>query len=399
MALINNHFNMEKTDGTCDKCTKPRYIRRAIFNFPPLLIIQMKRYTGQAKNTVPIDIQFQLNSGLFGNKNANVNYDLSAIVCHDGQSIYYGHYIAYCKDEDLNWREYNDLKSVRLVDFTEKNTQDYIFCSQNSYLIFYTLPETTNLDAVSSIEQKFSQMMTADFELISEKNSSSDKMDIEEFDNENVSFDDDNQKDSLKSLSEDDMHVGDDDDDDEKQNEEVIDGPENYTIINGQAIFFNNCLDEESVSGLLSINNIMCRKIYFEKELDEAKEIWTSFNDLELLLNSNAKVLQKISLRSFIDDNKTDTFLIDQEKHYYVLKRFIDNGPLFMLDPIKSNPTICESNIWDTCKRRLNKYKEKEAISVYKVVQSNSSIIINPINADKEPHAENYGKSNSCFVI
>jgi ubiquitin C-terminal hydrolase len=113
----------------------------------------MKRYTGQAKNSV--QIQFQLNSGLFGNKNANVNYDLSAIVCHDGQSIYYGHYIAYCKDEDLNWREYNDLKSVRLVDFTEKNTQDYIFCSQNSYLIFYTLPETTNLDAVSSIEQKF----------------------------------------------------------------------------------------------------------------------------------------------------------------------------------------------------------------------------------------------------
>jgi hypothetical protein len=37
----------------------------------------------------------------------------------------------------------------------------------------------------------------------------------------------------------------------------------------------------------------MCRKIYFEIELDEAKEIWTSFNDLELLLNSNAKVLQK----------------------------------------------------------------------------------------------------------
>jgi hypothetical protein len=70
-----------------------------------------------------------------------------------------------------------------------------------------------------------------------------------------------------------------------------------------------------------------------------------------------------------------------------------------MLDPIKSKLTICESKIWDTCKRRLNKCKEREAISVYKVVQSNSSIIINPNNADKEPHAENYGKSNSYFVI
>ncbi len=40
MELINNHFYIDKTDDTCGKCRKPRYIRRAIFNLPPLLIIQ-----------------------------------------------------------------------------------------------------------------------------------------------------------------------------------------------------------------------------------------------------------------------------------------------------------------------------------------------------------------------
>ena len=55
---------------------KSSFLRRAVFNLPQVLIIQLKRYINLNKNNVKEDIDFQLNSSLLGNK-LNIDYALS----------------------------------------------------------------------------------------------------------------------------------------------------------------------------------------------------------------------------------------------------------------------------------------------------------------------------------
>jgi hypothetical protein len=57
---------------------KSSFLRRAVFNLPQVLIIQLKRYINLNKNNVKEDIDFQLNSSLLGNK-LNIDYALSGI--------------------------------------------------------------------------------------------------------------------------------------------------------------------------------------------------------------------------------------------------------------------------------------------------------------------------------
>jgi uncharacterized UBP type Zn finger protein len=106
-SLIVNYFKQERTNVTCDECKSIRYSRKAIFQLQEIICIQLKRYymnnTGtQIKNEIKIDIDFIIDSAIFGSKNLKTEYVLSAIVCHEGETPFGGHYIAYCEEEDGN---------------------------------------------------------------------------------------------------------------------------------------------------------------------------------------------------------------------------------------------------------------------------------------------------------
>ena len=93
----------------CDECKSIRYSRKAIFLLQDIICIQLKRYyinqTGtQIKNKIKIDIDLIIDSAIFGSKYLKTEYVLLAIVCHDGETPFGGHYIAYCEEENGNWR-------------------------------------------------------------------------------------------------------------------------------------------------------------------------------------------------------------------------------------------------------------------------------------------------------
>ena len=148
------------------------------------------------------------------------------------------------------------------------------------------------------------------------------------------------------------------DSEDEEPMREDLQGPENYVKIGGVEIFFNNLVDQESVSGLLSINNICSRRIYFNDELEMAINMWSEFEDLENILNTNGYVLKILDLASFSDNGKKGIYFIDNDKHYFILKRLSNDGPLFLLDPIKEKPEICNPQKWSYFKNLLNKHQD-----------------------------------------
>jgi ABC-type bacteriocin/lantibiotic exporter with double-glycine peptidase domain len=47
-------------------------------------------------------------------------------------------------------------------------------------------------------------------------------------------------------------------------------------------------------------------------------------------------------------------YLINQEKHYYILQRF-SNGKLYLLDPVREKPEICSHDYL----KKLNSLKIK----------------------------------------
>jgi hypothetical protein len=153
------------------------------------------------------------------------------------------------------------------------------------------------------------------------------------------------------------------------------------------------------VSGLLSINNILNRRIYFNDELHAAKDIWSEFKDLENVLNNNGLILKNINLINHIDDGSKRIYFVDLEKRYFILKRYSNDGVLFMLDPMKAVPEQCDENIWQGYRRILRKYPDREAIRVFEVLESNSSIIINKINTNSDIHHDNYGKKRKYNIL
>jgi hypothetical protein len=398
-SLIKAEFTKNKTDGNCNElygdqvCRKTSWCQRMFIKDPEILSIQLKRFALKGGYTVcykkPVEIDRFVDGipGLFS------KYQLTSVVCHIGDSLENGHYITYCEEYDKNWYLFDDSKNlIEFVDLSNNSTDAYYELTKNSYLLFYT--KIYN-NAIPSLVKQISELKVSQDSVNIHSINDPNQVDDERFHLETLDKDiqDDMQEDHkschleiLVEENEEDLEADGDDnlseEDYELEQDQDLQGPENYVNIDGQKIYFNYSVDEESVSGLLSINNILCRKIYFEEDLHEAKEIWTDFNDLELVLNSNGKCLQKMDLKSTDNDKNANVFIVDQEKHYYVLNRFFENGPLFLLDPIKSKPTLCESDFWGKCKRRLNKYKDRDAISVFKVVESNSSIIINKINPE-----------------
>jgi hypothetical protein len=152
--------------------------------------------------------------------------------------------------------------------------------------------------------------------------------------------------------------------------------------------------EDESTSGLLTINNILKDRKFFNKDLndkenlDELLNLWPEYENLNDILNKNGYVSKKIKIDDFNSIRKeTDEFsyLINQDKHFYLLQRF-SNGKIFRLDPVLERPEVCTDSFLKILNAYKSKHKNREAIEVYKIVQSNSSITINPINENLPVH-------------
>jgi hypothetical protein len=168
--LIIDFFKIERLHAKCYTCECVLFSRKAIFELQDMIFIQLKRYfvnqSGDLiKNQIEIDIDFVIDSVIFGSKNVKSEYVLSAIVCYEGETLYGGHYIAYCKEEDENWRKYNDMpiESV-FVDIFDKFTHDYKYCTLNSYVLFYVVRDgSSNLKRLKpDLELQFSDMKIQD---------------------------------------------------------------------------------------------------------------------------------------------------------------------------------------------------------------------------------------------
>ena len=89
----------------------------------------------------------------------------------------------------------------------------------------------------------------------------------------------------IDDLEEDDLE----EDDYEEDNNIDLNNPSCYANINGISIFFTK-QREDSVSGLLSINNIIEQQKFKEEDVKDALLLWSSIDDLKnLLLQENLK--------------------------------------------------------------------------------------------------------------
>ena len=115
---------------------------------------------------------------------------------------------------------------------------------------------------------------------------------------------------------------------------------------------------------------------------------------VENILNTNGNVLKVLDLASFSDNGKKGIYFIDNDKHYFILKRLSNDGPLFLLSPIKEKPEICNQQKWSYFKNLLNKHQNGR-VKLFEILQSDSNIkIINRINSNSNAHSDNYGKLN-----
>ncbi|KAI1724156.1 ubiquitin carboxyl-terminal hydrolase domain-containing protein [Ditylenchus destructor] len=68
-------------------------------------------------------------------------YDLVAVISHRGSGVDYGHYIAYCRNEnDNNWYEYDDATVTRVNELEVMNKE--------AYVLFYQKKMTDEMDKI-----------------------------------------------------------------------------------------------------------------------------------------------------------------------------------------------------------------------------------------------------------
>ncbi len=192
---------------------------------------------------------------------------LSAIVCHEGETLFGGPYIAYCEEEDGNWRKYNDMCVGS--DMSDKFTEDYNYCETKSYLLFYVFRNfRSNLKKLKpDFELQFSDMETQDKQFDTEVN----------IDEENIDEDSDAVFINLDSSEEE----YDDDDDDEK---------DYFTnLIENRKIFFIYNENVKSTSAIFSISNILERRLIKNDKQELKSNCWKEIpelnNNLKLNLN------------------------------------------------------------------------------------------------------------------
>ena len=123
----------------CEKCKKKDNCSQKIslYRLPKILVLQLKRFhvDGFRKERLNTEISYpeELNLGYYKNKlcNDSTIYKLHAISHHIG-SLYSGHYIADCK-EDNRWCCFNDTR-VSSIEIPSRSTTAYMlfYIAQNN---------------------------------------------------------------------------------------------------------------------------------------------------------------------------------------------------------------------------------------------------------------------------
>ncbi|KAL4454012.1 hypothetical protein ABPG74_003895 [Tetrahymena malaccensis] len=125
----------------CPECKEFQKSEKKIdlWKLPPILMICMKRfqYTAKSKKKITTKVEFPVHHfdmSEFIPKTLQKEkpiYDLFSVISHSGY-LNFGHYVAYCKNqEDKQWYLFNDSKAT-LVQDPEKNIP-----KQNAYVLFY----------------------------------------------------------------------------------------------------------------------------------------------------------------------------------------------------------------------------------------------------------------------
>ena len=132
----------EQNKHKCEKCNtlNESKIRYHIWDPPPILIIQLKRYTnhGHYKTANKSHIDFPINDLTLANNYSpyykpNYRYDLYAVIQHNG-GLNAGHYVAYTKNPlNAKWYEFNDQHVVHVP---HENVQHEIV-TKDAYVLFY----------------------------------------------------------------------------------------------------------------------------------------------------------------------------------------------------------------------------------------------------------------------
>ncbi|KAM3143032.1 hypothetical protein pb186bvf_004850 [Paramecium bursaria] len=112
----------------CQTCKKISNINKSskISQLPTVLIIQLKRYDIQTKQSKQISIEQQLILN-------TSNYQLYAIIKHLGNSVHNGHYTCLIKQIQY-WLNFNDL---RVSEYPNRIVEDELNHSIDSYILFY----------------------------------------------------------------------------------------------------------------------------------------------------------------------------------------------------------------------------------------------------------------------
>jgi hypothetical protein len=129
---------------------------------------------------------------------------------------------------------------------------------------------------------------------------------IDDFDNQNVDDEIEIDDDEFAKIIEATQHDGDDDDyDDADEYSNQIDDAADYFLIDNIKMFFTFKKEDESTSGLLTINNILRERKFFKEELndkenlDELLNLWPEYENLNDILNKNGYVSKKITIDDF----------------------------------------------------------------------------------------------------
>jgi hypothetical protein len=283
-TMLNQYMNAETSnDYRCSRIgCKNKLVETSSLKFigipPPILIFNFARFKYDVteevfkKNNDRVTFNFENErfTSLYGNDQV-AYYNLTGVVCHIGDSLSAGHYTAYVIEKG-NWYYYSD-KIRKLVEIEELSIVDYI--NEKAYLLFYELstkpknkrskPDTFE----NSIENKFSQLSVSEPSKLEtpekmRRNATNYLSSLFADDVLNISF----KNESIKEENYTRIDEESQEEDKEDDYENLCD-KENFKTVNGIKIFFNH-FPEETVSGLMCLNNILKKQIFQESQLKEA---------------------------------------------------------------------------------------------------------------------------------
>lgn len=155
-----NYVRSEELSGQnaykCENCHQLRAAMRkcTIYRAPPILIIQLNRFSRHQKLDIRVDFpsSFNLRPFMTQSKGLPILYKLYAIVNHEGYSCRSGHYVSFTLRHG-QWLSLNDS-------FVSTTNTDHVL-RQSPYLLFYeAVRSSTNGTVTRTVTSKESSLDT-----------------------------------------------------------------------------------------------------------------------------------------------------------------------------------------------------------------------------------------------